>query len=105
MADELLSVLSRFHHEVVVPDIERVFDARISPLRQEMLGNFDALLKRLDRLEIEYQSLTAAVRRLEERMASLAQKLDKLALRSELVELKERVLELEQRIAALEAQL
>lgn len=47
MADELLSVLSRFHHEVVMPDIEQVFDARISPLRQEMLGNFDALLKRL----------------------------------------------------------
>lgn len=109
MADELLSVLTRFHREVVVPDIERIvdakLDARITPLRQEMLANFDAVFKRLDRLESEYHALTAAVKRLEERMSAIEQKIDKLALRAELVELKERVHALEQRIADLESQL
>lgn len=58
VADELFSVLTRFHREVVLPDIERVvderLDARITPLRQEMRSNFDAIHRRPDRLaEIE----------------------------------------------------
>ncbi len=109
MAEDLFGVLTRFHREVVVPDIERIVDARldakISPLHEEMLANFDAVFQRLDRLESEYQALTAAVRRVEERMTAVEQKLDKMALRAELVELKERVLALEQRISELEAQL
>lgn len=64
MADDLLNVLTRFHREVVVPDIERIVDSRlevrIGSLRDEMLTNFDAVFKRLDRLESEYHSLTAA---------------------------------------------
>lgn len=110
--DDLLRTLTRFHREVVVPDIERIVDVRIAPLRDEMLANFDAVFKRLDRLESEYQALTAALRRVEERMAAIEQrmtaleeKVEKLALRSELVELKERVHVLEHRIAELEAQL
>lgn len=123
MADELLSVLTRFHREVVVPDIERIvdsrLDARLSPFRHEVLANFDAVFQRLDRLESEYQSLRAAVGRVEERMTSLEermtglegrmtameQQIEKLALRAELLELKDRVLSLEQRIAELESQL
>ena len=54
MADDLLQVLTRFHREVVLPDLERVVDARIGPLREEMLSNFDAIYKKLDRLESEY---------------------------------------------------
>jgi predicted nucleic acid-binding Zn-ribbon protein len=117
--DDLLRTLTRFHREVVVPDIERIVDVRIAPLRDEMLANFDAVFKRLDRLESEYQALTAALRRVEERMVAIEQrmtgveqrmtaleeKVEKLALRSELVELKERVHVLEHRIAELEAQL
>ena len=105
MADDLLQVLTRFHREVVLPDLERVVDARISPLREEMLANFDAVFRRLDRLESEYQALSAAVERLEKRMTSIEEKIDKLALRSELEELRERVVALEQRIAELESQL
>ena len=109
MADDMLSVLTRFHREIVIPDIERIVerivDGKITPLREEMLANFDAVFKSLDRLESEYQSLSAAVRRLEERMAVVEQKIEKLALRNELVELKERVVALEHRIAQLEAQL
>lgn len=109
MPDDLLQVLTRFHREVVLPDIERIveakIEAKIEPLRAEMLRNFDAVFKRLDRLETEYQALSAAVRRIEERMTAVEQAIDKLALRSELVELKERVQSLEQRIADLESQL
>ena len=54
MAEDLLSVLTRFHSEVVLPDIERIVDTRITPLRQEMLAHFDAIYRRFDRLESEY---------------------------------------------------
>lgn len=109
MSDELLNVLTRFHREVVLPDVERiverVVDARIDPLRDEMLSNFDAVFKQLSGLKDEYHLLAGAVRRLEERMAAVEQQIEKLALRSELVELRDRVQVLEQQIARLEAQL
>jgi chromosome segregation ATPase len=105
MADDLLGVLTRFHREVVVPDLERIVDERIAPLREEMLANFDAVFRRLDRLESEYTALSAAVSRIEQRLTAVEQKIDKLALRSELLELKERVHALEQKIAEIEAQL
>lgn len=109
VADELLNVLTRFHREVVLPDIERVvderLDARITPLRDEMLSNFDAIYKKLDRLEDEYQSLKAGLQRIEVRLSALEQKLDRVAVRSELLDLKERVVLLEKRIAEIEADL
>ena len=109
MTDDLLGVLTRFHREVVLPDIERIVDDRleatIGALREDMLSNFDALYKRMDRLDSEYHALTAAVGRLEERMRSMEQKLDRAALQSEVLGLKERVIALEQRIAEIEAEL
>lgn len=54
MAEELLTILTRFHRDVFVPDIERILDAklgaRIGGLRHEMLANFDAVFERLDQL-------------------------------------------------------
>lgn len=105
MADDLLETLTRFHREVVLPDLERTVASKIVPLREEMLANFDAVFKRMDQLESEYTALSAAVSRIEQRLGALEQKIDKLALRSELLELKERVQALEQKIAAIEAQL
>src|SRR6185369_11988334 len=108
MAEDLFGVLARFHREIVGPDIERIveraIDGRVVPLREDMLANFDALFKALERLENEYQSISGALHRFEERIGSVEQKIEKLALRSELVELKERVHALEQRISQLEAQ-
>lgn len=63
--EELYSVLMRFHREVVVTDIERIVGQRIDVLRDETLSHFDAMYKRFDRLETEYQALSAAVKRLE----------------------------------------
>ena len=77
--DELWRTLMRFHREIVVPDIERIVDDRvntnINSLRNAMLANFDALWKRMDRLESEYAALNAAVTRLEERMAAVEERL------------------------------
>ena len=109
MADELWNTLMRFHREVALPDIR----AEIAvPLREEMAafrretnGHFDAIYKRLDRLESEYQALNAAVRRIEERLAAVEQQLDRMALRSELLELKAQVADLEERIAQLESEI
>ena len=54
MSEELSAVLARFHREVVLPDIERVVhravESHVLPLREEMLANFDAVFKRLERL-------------------------------------------------------
>lgn len=78
VSDELYNVLMRFHREVVLPDIERTVDSRLTPFREEMLANFDALLKRLERPESEYAALRAAVQRVEARMTSIDEKLDKI---------------------------
>ena len=56
--DELWRTLMRFHREIVLPDIERVVKVNVDPLRNEMLANFDALWKRMDRLESEYAANT-----------------------------------------------
>ena len=67
MADELLNTLLRFHREVAVPDIERIVgnivEPKITALRDEMITSFDAVHKRFDRLESEYESIKAAVKR------------------------------------------
>jgi predicted nucleic acid-binding Zn-ribbon protein len=116
MADELWNTLMRFHREVALPDIRAAIAV---PLREEMAafrretnGHFDAIHKRLERLESEYQELAAAVRRVEDRLAALEQRvgaveqtLDRMALRSELLELKAQVANLEERIAQLEGEI
>ncbi len=78
MADEIWNSLMRFHREVAVPEIVGPLRDEIASSRREALSNFDALYTRFDRLESDYQSLDAAVSRVEE-------KLDHVALRSELL--------------------
>ncbi len=58
MADDLFGVLTRFHREVVIPDLDSRIGAvsqelrgEIRALRDEMLSHFDAVYKRFDRLE------------------------------------------------------
>jgi hypothetical protein len=74
MADDLIPILTRFHREIVLPDIERV----VGGLRDEMNARFAAqdahfvaIYQRFDRLEAEYQSrvdgLQGQVRTPEER--------------------------------------
>ena len=74
----------------------------VRSLRREMLSHFDEICLRLDRLEIEYQAMSAAVSRLEKAFAE--DRLDRAELRRELEEIKVRVAELQKKIARLEAE-
>jgi predicted nucleic acid-binding Zn-ribbon protein len=105
MADELWNTLLRFHREVAAPSIIEPLREEIAAFRRETLSHFDAVYKRLDRLENEYQALRAAVERLEERMTAVEQKLDRMALRSELRELETKVATLQERISQLESEI
>ena len=102
MADELWNTLMKFHSEVAEPRIVGPILERIEASDRNARGNFDALWKAFERLDIEYQALSAAVRRLEEQMLNVDQKLDRMVVRSELLELKARVALLEEKIAELE---
>lgn len=46
-----------------------MIDGRLGELRGEVLGHFDELYRRLDRLEQEYQAITQALRRMESALA------------------------------------
>jgi hypothetical protein len=74
MADEdLASLLIRFHREVVVPDIDRAIgnlSDRMDRRFDQVLGHFDHIYKRLDKIDSELVSLNGAVRS-EQRIAEL----------------------------------
>jgi predicted nucleic acid-binding Zn-ribbon protein len=110
--EDLVQVLTKFHREIVVPDIERIVGETERRLRDEMHAGFDALSQRLDRLETEYHMLVVGLKRVEERLDKVEQRLDKveqrldkLALRSELLELKARVDGLQEQIHVLETRI
>lgn len=107
--EDLVQVLTKFHRDIVVPDIERIVGNAVEGaerrLRDEMQIGFDALAQRLDGLETEYHMLVAGLKRVEERLDRVEQKLDKMALRSELLELKTRVDGLQEQVRTFEARL
>lgn len=60
MADDLIPVLTRFHREVLLPDVKRIVGEAVGQLQTEMNerfvevnGRFEAIYKRFDRLETE----------------------------------------------------
>jgi hypothetical protein len=68
VGDDLIPILTRFHREIVLPDIQRAFGG----LRDEMSArfaaqdaHFDAIYQRFDRLETGYQMLVAGLKRVE----------------------------------------
>jgi predicted nuclease with TOPRIM domain len=105
VAEDLLPILTRFHREIVMPDIARIVEGSERRLRDEMQTGFDALAQRLDKLEVEYHMLVAGLKRVEERLDAVETRLDKVALRSELVDLKARVDGLQEHVRRLEERL
>jgi exonuclease VII large subunit len=109
MADDLIPILTRFHREVVLPDIQRIVSDSVEGaerrLRDEMQSLFDSIAQRLDRLETEYQMPVAGLNRVENRLDAMEQRLDKVALRSELLELKARVENLQNQVRIIEERL
>jgi hypothetical protein len=60
VADDLIPVLTRFHREVLLPDVKRIVGEAVGQLQTEMNerfvevnGRFEAIYKRFDRLETE----------------------------------------------------
>ena len=87
-------------------EIDRRFDemgGQLAELRREMLGHFDEIYRRLDRLEQEYQAITQALRRIE---AGLADELGRREiLERDLADLKQHVAALQSRIEEIEQRL
>ena len=78
-------------------------DDRIVELRDDMLGHFDEIYRRLERLEQEYQAITQALRRIE---AGLADKRGRREiLERDLAEVKRQVTALHSRIEEIEQRL
>ena len=116
MTDDLLPVLTRFHREVMYPEMKRLVEATVEAserrLRDEMQTQFDALSKRMERLETEYHMLVVGLKRVEDRLDRvenrldrIEQRLDKVALKSELLDLKSRVDALQEQVRIIEARL
>lgn len=101
MADDLVAVLSRFHRDVLQPDIERIVAASEQRLHDEMQGHFDSIYQRLDRFETEYHMRFVGVRRIEDSLAAQAK--DREHVRAEIASLKSRVAVLDEQIRGLEA--
>lgn len=60
MAHELWNTLMRFHREVALPEIATPLREEMAAFRRETNAHFDAIYKRLDRLDSEFHALNAA---------------------------------------------
>ena len=112
MAEDLIPILTRFHREIVLPDMERVIDERITASETRQNAHFDAIYARFKTIEIEYHLLLSAVREVEERLGlvercldRVEQKLTKQDAQAELATLKARVDALQLQIRQLEDRL
>jgi len=87
-------------------EIDRRFDevdGQFAALRREMLGHYDELYRRLERLEQEYQAITQGLRRIE---ASLSHESGRREIFThDLAELKQQVAALQSRIEDIESRL
>lgn len=86
--------------------LERRFDGlerRFDDFRTEVLGHFDAIYKRLERLEQEYQAITQALRRIEAMLADERGRRE--ILERSVADLKQQVATIQARIQEIEARL
>jgi len=86
--------------------IDRRFEqvgGQIAELRRELLGHFDEIYRRLERLEQEYHAITQGLRRIEARLADESGSREILA--RDLAELKQHMAALQSRIEDIEARL
>ncbi|HEV7487524.1 MAG TPA: hypothetical protein VGQ65_17795 [Thermoanaerobaculia bacterium] len=107
----MLQVLTQFHREVVIPDVERIVEEAINTsvgsLRNDMYSHFDAIHVRFNRLESEYYALKSWMSRLDERLARIESEIQSVNVRvshveSELQFVKAHLVALEMRVADIE---
>jgi len=100
--DPILSALRNLENSLV-ERLTAEMDRRFEGIRTEMNGRFDAIEKRLEHLEIEYQMIVAGLKRIEERLdADVA---DRARLRAEVTQLRSKVSDLDARIREIETRL
>jgi chromosome segregation ATPase len=111
MKNEMLQVLTRFHQEVIIPDVQRIvedaIDKSVGSLRNDMYSHFDAIYVRFDRLESEYYALKSWMGRIDERLARVESEVQSLNARMDRVEselqfVKSHLRALEMRVADIE---
>jgi hypothetical protein len=69
VGEDLIPILTRFHREIVLPDIQRVVGELRLEMNERFAGldaHFDAIYQRFDKLETEYYK----VRTLEDRLSA-----------------------------------
>ena len=59
--EDLVPALTRFHREIVVPDIARIVAGSEQRLRDEMHTLFDSLSRQIDEMRTEYHMLVAGL--------------------------------------------
>jgi chromosome segregation ATPase len=101
-SQEILGALRRLEDNLT-ERLTTEMDRRFAEARLEMNARFDAIEARLDRLETEYQMITAALRRIEERLD--AHDVERDQLKTDVAALKARVAQLNERIQAIESKL
>lgn len=103
MDDEDIRELAARFGELILPQVRDEIGAvteELRSFRRDTLTHFDSIYKRFDRLEVEFQALKNAVKRLEDAFAE-----DRTALRDrqeEIDRLKLEIADLQERLARLE---
>ena len=103
MADDLIPILTRFHREVVLPDIRRIVGEVVGDFEGRMNAHFDAIYQRFEKLETEYHMLVAGLKRVEERLDRVEGRLDRVEEGLERVEQRLAKQDLQAELAALKA--
>jgi chromosome segregation ATPase len=106
--EQLVEFLGRRFTEIDhrFEQIDHRFDqveGQIADLRREILGHFDEIYRRLERLEQEYYAITQGLRRIEASLSDESGRREILA--RDLGELKQQVASLQSRIEDIEARL
>jgi len=58
VVEDLIPILTRFHREVLLPDVKRIVGDAVGALEARMNAHFDAIYQRFDKLETEYHMLS-----------------------------------------------
>lgn len=59
MGDDLIPILTRFHREILLPDVKRVVEASEQRLRDEMQTGLDSVARELAGLQEQVRTLEA----------------------------------------------
>lgn len=106
MPDDLLQVLTRFHREIVLPDVQRIVEdaigSSVGSLRDEMYTLFDGIYVRMDRSEMELAAVKAGLARSETELAAVKAGLARVEARLTTVE--SRLTTVESRLANIESE-